>query len=61
MPANPEAIAWYQQRSEHLLHDHRERIDVLRTRGGQVAGFSGAVLALAGANADSILTLCTEP
>lgn len=27
----------------------------LRSRGGQLAGFSGAVLALAGANADSIL------
>lgn len=53
--ANPEAIAWYVRRSEDLLDDLRERAQSLRIRGGQLAGFSGAVLALAGANADSVL------
>jgi hypothetical protein len=53
--ANPEAIAWYVQRSEALLDDLRERVQSLRTRGGQLAGFSGAVLALAGANVSSIV------
>jgi hypothetical protein len=53
--ANPEAIAWYLQKSEGLLSDLRARVQSLRTRGGQLAGFSGAVLALAGANAESVL------
>jgi len=52
---NPEAIAWYVRRSEDLLDDHRDRVESLRIRGGQLAGFSGAVLALAGANVASIL------
>jgi hypothetical protein len=52
---NPEAIAWYVKRSEDLLDDLRDRIRLLRTRGGQLAGFSGAVLALAGANVVSVL------
>jgi hypothetical protein len=52
---NPEAIAWYLQKSERLLSDLRARVQSLRTRGGQLAGFSGAVLALAGANAESVL------
>ena len=55
MPANPEAIAWYLERSEDLLDQLRDRIVSLRARGGQIAGFSGAVLALAGANVDSML------
>lgn len=55
MAANPEAIAWYVQKSEGLLGDLRARVLALRVRGGQLAGFSGAVLALAGANAESIL------
>ncbi|HEY2052759.1 MAG TPA: hypothetical protein VGH14_02370 [Solirubrobacterales bacterium] len=55
MPANPEAIAWYLERSEGLLGDLREQVQSLRVRGGQIAGFSGAVLALAGANVPSIL------
>ncbi|HEX3737104.1 MAG TPA: hypothetical protein VHV53_06135 [Solirubrobacterales bacterium] len=55
MAPNPEAVAWYVKRSEDLLDDHRERIRSLRSRGGQLAGFSGAVLALAGANAEPIL------
>ncbi|HJZ37607.1 MAG TPA: hypothetical protein VJ204_15165 [Solirubrobacterales bacterium] len=55
MDPNPEAIAWYLQKSEGLLSDLRARVQSLRTRGGQLAGFSGAVLALAGANAASVL------
>jgi hypothetical protein len=55
VPANPEAISWYLQRSEALLDELRERIQALRLRGGQIAGFSGAVLALAGANLGSVL------
>ncbi|HEX3361564.1 MAG TPA: hypothetical protein VHS74_11285 [Solirubrobacterales bacterium] len=55
MAPNPEAIAWYLQKSEGLLADLREELRSLRTRGGQLAGFSGAVLALAGANAEPIL------
>jgi hypothetical protein len=52
---NPEAIAWYLQRSEDLLAELSDRIQSLRIRGGQLAGFSGAVLALAGANVESVL------
>jgi cytochrome c biogenesis factor len=52
---NPEAIAWYVKRAEDLLDDLRERVQSLRSRGGQLAGFSGAVLALVGANAESML------
>ncbi|HWH18965.1 MAG TPA: hypothetical protein VN671_00420, partial [Solirubrobacterales bacterium] len=55
MAPNPEAIAWYLKRSEGLLGDLRSRIESLRTRGAQLAGFSGAVLALAGANVESAL------
>ena len=55
MAANPEAIAWYLKRSEDLLDDLRERVQSLRTRGGQLAGFAGAVLALAGANVSAVL------
>ena len=55
MAPNPEAIAWYVQRSEAQLDDLRERVQLIRVRGGQLAGFSGAVLALVGANAESIL------
>jgi hypothetical protein len=52
---NPDAIVWYLRRSESLLSDLRERIRSLRVRGAQLAGFSGAVLALAGTNVDSVL------
>lgn len=52
---NPEAIAWYVERSEGLLAELRERVQSLRARGGQLAGFSGAILALAGANVPSVL------
>lgn len=57
MAANPEAIAWYVERSEALLDDLHERVQSQRARGGQLAGFSGAVLALAGTNAVPILTV----
>jgi hypothetical protein len=53
---NPEAIAWYLARSERLLDDLRQEVQALLLRASQPAGFSGAVLALAGANAASILT-----
>ena len=52
---NPEAIAWYLQRSEAMLDELRGQVQALRSRGGQIAGFAGAVLALAGANVESIL------
>jgi hypothetical protein len=52
---NPDAIAWYVKRSEDLLEDLRDRVRLLRIRGGQLVGFSGAVLALAGANVVSVL------
>jgi hypothetical protein len=52
---NPEAIAWYLARSERLLDDLREEVQSLLSRCGQLAGFSGAVLALVGADAPSIL------
>lgn len=52
---NAEAIAWYVKRAEDLLDDLRERVQSLRSRGGQLAGFSGAVIALVGGNAESML------
>ncbi|HEX3040585.1 MAG TPA: hypothetical protein VHP56_00640 [Solirubrobacterales bacterium] len=55
MEPNPEAIAWYLERAENLLDDLRDRVQTLRARGGQLAGFSGAVIALVGANAESML------
>lgn len=55
MAANPEAIAWYLERSEDLLGEMRGRVLSLRARGRQLAGFAGAVLALAGGNVDSVL------
>jgi hypothetical protein len=53
---NPDAIAWYLQRAEGLLEDLRDRVQLLRSRGGQLAGFTGAIIALVGANAESMLT-----
>jgi hypothetical protein len=58
---NPEAIAWYVEKSEGLLRDLRDRVQAMRARGGQLAGFSGAVLALVGANAESILDAVHGP
>jgi hypothetical protein len=52
---NPEAVAWYVKRSEELLDDLRAQVESLRLRGTQLAGFSGAVLALAGANVATVL------
>lgn len=53
--ANPEAVAWYLERAEGLFDDMRDRVGALRARGGQLAGFSGAVITLVGTNADGIL------
>ncbi len=61
MEPNPEAIAWYLQKSEGLLGDLRDRVQSLRTRGGQLAGFAGAILALVGANAEGILDVLHGP
>lgn len=55
MEPNPAAIAWYLQRAEDLLDELRDRVQSLRSWGGQLAGFSGAVMALIGANAESML------
>jgi hypothetical protein len=52
---NPEAIAWYLKKSEGLLGDLRDQAQSLRLQGAQLAGFSGAVLALAGANVRSVV------
>jgi len=52
---NPEAIAWYVEEAQRLLEDQQRRAESLRTRGGQVAGFGAAVLALIGGNAAEIL------
>jgi hypothetical protein len=52
---NPEAIAWYVEKSEGLLEDLRARVLAQRVRGGQLAGFAGAVLALVGANVEPVL------
>jgi len=53
---NPAAIAWYLERSEALLDDLRDRVQSLRSRGSQLAGFAGAVIALIGANAEPMLS-----
>jgi hypothetical protein len=53
--ANPEAIAWYVERSEDLLDLLNERVQSVHSRGGQLAAFSGALLALVGANVGSVL------
>jgi len=58
---NPSAIAWYVERAEALLDDLRDRVQSLRSRGGQLAGFSGAVIALAGGNAEAILRAVHGP
>lgn len=55
MEPNPAAIAWYVEEAQRLLEDQQRRAESLRTRGGQVAGFSAAVLALIGGNAGTIL------
>lgn len=52
---NPEAIAWYVGQAEALLDEVRSRAQSLRVRGGQLAGFAAAVVAIVGGNADRIL------
>jgi hypothetical protein len=49
------AIAWYLERADRLLDDLRDRIQLQRSRGGQIAGFSGGIIALVGANSESTL------
>lgn len=61
MEPNPEAIAWYLHRAESLLDDLRDRVQSLRSRGGQLAGFAGAVIAVVGANAESMLGAVDRP
>ena len=53
--SNPEAIAWYVGEAQRLLEDQQRRAESLRTRGGQIAGFGAAVLALIGGNAGELL------
>lgn len=55
MEPNPDAIAWYVEDAQRLLEDQQRRAESLKTRGGQVAGFGAAVLALIGGNAGTIL------
>jgi hypothetical protein len=52
---NPAAIAWYVERADRLLDDLRDRVQSQRLRGGQLAGFSGGIIALVGANAEPML------
>jgi hypothetical protein len=56
MAVNPEAVAWYLQRSELALSRQLEHIESLRARAAQLAAFSAAVLTLAGADAKTILS-----
>jgi hypothetical protein len=58
---NPAAIAWYVEEAQRLLEDQQRRAESLRTRGGQVAGFAAAVLALIGGNAGAILAAVEGP
>lgn len=55
MEPNPAAIAWYVEEAQRLLEEQQRRAESLRLRGGQLAGFSAAVLALIGGNAAPIL------
>ena len=59
MEPNPDAIAWYVEEAQRLLEDQQRRAESLRTRGGQLAGFGAAVLALIGGNAATILSAAT--
>lgn len=52
---NGEAITWYVEQAEALLAELRERVQSMRSRGGQLAGFAAAVVALVGGNADRVL------
>jgi hypothetical protein len=52
---NPAVIAWYVEEAQRLLEDQQRRAESLRTRGGEVAGFGAAVMALIGGNAATIM------
>jgi hypothetical protein len=52
---NPAAIAWYVEEAQRLLEDQQRRVESLRTRGAQVAGFGAAVLALTAGNVAVLL------
>jgi hypothetical protein len=52
---NPAAITWYVEEAQRLLEDQQRWAESLRTRGGQVAGFAAAVLALIGGNSAAII------
>lgn len=52
---NPAAIMWYVQEAQRLLEDQQRHAESLRIRGGQIAGFGAAVLALIGGNAATIV------
>lgn len=52
---NPEAIAWYVAQAEAALGDLQVRVQAIRSRAGQLAGFAAAVIVLVGGNADRIV------
>jgi hypothetical protein len=56
---NPVAIAWYVEEAQRLLEDQQRRAELLRTRGGQIAGFGAALIALIGGNVGAILKTVT--
>jgi hypothetical protein len=58
---NPAAIAWYVEEAQRLLEDQQRRAELVRTRGGQIAGFGAAVLALVGGNAGAIFDAAEGP
>lgn len=49
------AIAWYVEEAQRLLEEQQRRAELLRTRGGQIAGFGAALIALIGANVGTVL------
>ena len=58
---NPEAIAWYVEEAQRLLEDQQRSMESLRTRGGQLAAFGAAVLALVGGNAGQLIEAVKGP
>ncbi|HEX5983685.1 MAG TPA: hypothetical protein VFY69_05695, partial [Solirubrobacterales bacterium] len=52
---NPAAIAWYVEEAQRLLEEQQHRAESLRTRGGHLAGFGAAVLALIAGNAGAAM------